>query len=314
MVERVRHLANEPSDGLPREACVAVERDDITNAGRRDERPPSGRDECRIARAAQQPVQLVEVAAFAFPSNPLFLPIVPHPPAMEQEETVTPGCRSVAAIETGDTLGGSLEKGVISLGVLGRGVCPIREKREIKVAFRTCKVVDLQTFDLLFERGLRREQGRDGNHGAQIHRHAIAQFQARQDRRTKSARHDPVHDRDREIHRRDQSEERQETQRPAADPRLPQRDHRQKQNDRCDNEDFADINADADLRAVTNKPTPHRRSKPDRSLERGAPPGDQMITGIALTAADTVVLWVGLVHWVSRGDNGCPRNFQFRPR
>ena len=118
---------------------------------------PSDCHECRVARATQQPVQLVELAAFAFPSNPLLLPIVPDPPTMEQEETVTPRRRSVAAIQTGDTLGGSIEKGVIPPGVLGRGVRPIRKKREMKVAFRAREVVDLQTFDLLFERGLRRE-------------------------------------------------------------------------------------------------------------------------------------------------------------
>ena len=56
---------------------------------------------------------------------------------MEQEETVTPRCRSVAAIQTGDTLGGSIEKGVISLSVLGRGVRPIRKKHEMNVTFRT---------------------------------------------------------------------------------------------------------------------------------------------------------------------------------
>jgi hypothetical protein len=56
---------------------------------------------------------------------------------MEQEETVTPRCWSVAAIQTGDTVGGGIEKGVIALGVLGRGVRPIRKKREMKVAFRT---------------------------------------------------------------------------------------------------------------------------------------------------------------------------------
>ena len=145
---------------------------------------------------------------------------------MEQEETVTLRRRPVVAIQTGDTLGGSIEKGVISLGVLGRGVRPIRKKREMKVAFRTREVVDLQTFDLLFERAPRREQGRNGDHRAQIQRHAIAEFQARQDRRTEPARHDPVHDCHRQIHRRDQSEERQETQRPAADPRFPQRDQR----------------------------------------------------------------------------------------
>ena len=49
VVERMRHLADEPSDGLPRQPRVAVERDDITNAGRRDGRLPSDRDECRIA-------------------------------------------------------------------------------------------------------------------------------------------------------------------------------------------------------------------------------------------------------------------------
>src|SRR5207237_10889073 len=87
--------------------------------------------------------------------------------------------------------------------------------------------------------------------------------------------------------------------------------HRCKQNEHCDVQDATVIAAHTDPRAATNKPTPQRSSKSDRPLKRGTPAGDQMITGIALTAVDTVVPSARLMLWISCGSNGRPRNFQF---
>ena len=280
MVERVRHLADQPAGRFPRHPGIGVERDDVMDAGRRGGRPPADAQKGRIGRAAEQPVQLVELAALAFPPDPPLLPVVPDSPAMKQEEAVPAGCRSITAIQAGDARGGRVEERIISFNGLGRGVRPVREQCEMKLAFRTCKVgfttspprpsfwcemklafrtckvVDLQTLDLLFERGLRREKDRDGDHRAQVRRYAVAELQARQDRRTELSRDAAVHERHRRIDRRDQPEKREETEPPAADSRSRQRKQRHGENDRSDHDDAADIAADADRGDETTGPAP----------------------------------------------------------
>ena len=212
--------------------------------------------EGRIGRAAEQPVQLVELAALAFPPDPPPLPVVPDPPAMEQQEAVPAGTLSITAIQAGDTRGGSVEERVISCNGLGRGVRPVREQGEMQLVLRTCKVVDLKTLDLLFESGLGREKDRNGDHRAQVRRYAVAELQARQDRRAEPSRDAAVHERHRGIDRRDQPEKREETKPQAGDSRFRQRKQRQGKKDRSDHDDAADIAADADPCIETTEPAP----------------------------------------------------------
>ena len=111
----------------------------------------------------------------------------------------------------------------------------------MQIAFRAGEMVDFQAFDLLVDRGQRREQGRDDDHGAQIWRNPIGKFQGGQYPRTEPTRQDAIGDGDRDIHCRDQPQDGEETKQPDADPRLPrpQRDQRQKQNDRRKTHDAA---------------------------------------------------------------------------
>jgi hypothetical protein len=292
MVQRVRHLADQPARRLPRHPGIGVERDDVTNAGRRSGRRgvrrPADTYEARIGRAAEQPVKLVELAALAFPPDPALLPFVPDSPAMEQKKAVPPRFRSVGAVQAGDARGGRLQKRVISFNGLVRGVGPVRQQCEIELAFRTRKVVDLKALDLLFELGLRREKRRDDDHRAQVRRYAVAELQARQDRGAELHRNAAVYERHRRIDSRDQPEKREDTEPPVADSHSGQREQRQGENDRSDHEDAADIAADAELRVPSSEPAAPGSTKTDRRLERATPPGDQVIAGIALAAMNTV--------------------------
>ena len=49
------------------------------------------------------------------------------------------------------------------------------------------EIVNLEPLDLLVDRRARRQQGRDGDQGAQVRRHAVAQVQAGQERRAEAA-------------------------------------------------------------------------------------------------------------------------------
>src|SRR5579863_2143091 len=112
-IERMRHLPDQPFDGSARQPGIGVESDHVANAGGRDGRTTADCHEGRIRGAAQQAIQLVQLSAFAFPSDPLALPLVPDSPPMEQQETSAFRGRSIALVQTCDSLSGRAEKLVI---------------------------------------------------------------------------------------------------------------------------------------------------------------------------------------------------------
>ena len=69
-VERMRHLADQPADRVARQPGVGVERDDVADAGGHRWRLPARAEEGGVGRAAQQPVQFMQLAALAFPADP----------------------------------------------------------------------------------------------------------------------------------------------------------------------------------------------------------------------------------------------------
>src|SRR2546425_10892240 len=98
-----------------------------------------------MGRAGEQRFHLGEFAALAFPPDPPPLPVVPDPPAMEQQEAVPAGTLSITAIQAGDARGGRREERVISWNGLGRGVRPVRQQGEMQLVFRPSKAVDRKT-------------------------------------------------------------------------------------------------------------------------------------------------------------------------
>ena len=105
-----------------------------------------------VGRAAQQPVQLVQLAALAFPADPPRFACVPDPPAMEQQEAVAAGRRAIALVEPGDAGCRRFQQCRVAVDMLGRGIDPVGEQSEMQIAFRAREVVDLQTLDLLLDR------------------------------------------------------------------------------------------------------------------------------------------------------------------
>ena len=93
----MRHLADQAADRVARQSRVGVERDDVANAAGTRWRCPADRHEGRVGRAAQEPVQLVQLAALALPADPPSFAFVPDSPAMEQQEAVAAGRRRRSA-------------------------------------------------------------------------------------------------------------------------------------------------------------------------------------------------------------------------
>ncbi|TMQ68583.1 MAG: hypothetical protein E6K81_16510, partial [Candidatus Eisenbacteria bacterium] len=86
-IERVLDHADQLTRRIARQAGIAVEREAVADA-RQDGRiaPPYG--EARVGGAPQQPVELLDLAAFALPTHPHPLAAIPTAGAVEQVEAV----------------------------------------------------------------------------------------------------------------------------------------------------------------------------------------------------------------------------------
>ena len=124
-VEGMRHLPDQPADCVARQLRVSVERDDIADVRGYGGWLPVDAQERGIRGAAQESVQFVQLAALALPADPPTFAFVPDPPAMEQEEAVAAGRRTMALIESSDPFHCDREESPVALDVLGRGVGPI---------------------------------------------------------------------------------------------------------------------------------------------------------------------------------------------
>src|ERR1700722_17294384 len=112
-VERMRHFADQPANRVARQLGIGIQRDDIADARRSKGQRLADPDEIRIGCAAQEAVQLVELAPLALPADPAGLTLVPYPPAMEQQEPRSPRRRAVALIKARHALGCRREKDIV---------------------------------------------------------------------------------------------------------------------------------------------------------------------------------------------------------
>src|SRR5690348_1376582 len=79
--------ADEFARDVARQLCVGVERDDVTDVFQ-ERVVRRVYDEARIAGAAEQPVELLEFAALAFPTHPTVLAGIPLTTTMEEVKTI----------------------------------------------------------------------------------------------------------------------------------------------------------------------------------------------------------------------------------
>ena len=125
----MRHLADQALDRVARQSRVGVEGDDIADVGRR--RAIAGVEERRVARAAQQAVELVQLAALALPAHPSPCASFQHAAPMEQQEAIGAGRVRIAGVEPGDAGGGGRQQVGVSRRRLGIGIGPVGQQREM---------------------------------------------------------------------------------------------------------------------------------------------------------------------------------------
>ncbi len=167
------HLADQPRDGLTRQFGVRIEGNDIAHSRRRH----GGIQVGGPLPAAEQPIQFQELAALALPPDPAPFAGVPHPAAVQQQEPVAGGRRTVFGVEPGDGVPRRRQQGVVALHMLARGVGPVGQQREIEFARRARQIMDLQASDLFVDGGRRGQQGGHGDQGAPSRRNLALQRQ-----------------------------------------------------------------------------------------------------------------------------------------
>ena len=102
LVERVRHLSDQPPGGPDRQARIRVERDDVADAGGQHRHMAIDRHERRIGIATKKPVEFVQLTALALPADPPGFAVIPHAPAMQKEEARAIAHRPVAGVQPRD--------------------------------------------------------------------------------------------------------------------------------------------------------------------------------------------------------------------
>ena len=143
------HLADQPQSGIARQPGVGIQREHITNARRHGRGRTVEGHERRIGRAAQQAIELVQLAALAFPAHPALLRGIEHPPAMQHQETRSTGGRPVSHVERLDRPCGACQQLGVARTFGLRAVDAVEQQGENEIAAARRQVMDLQPLDLL---------------------------------------------------------------------------------------------------------------------------------------------------------------------
>ena len=128
----------------------------------------------------EEAVQFMQFAALALPADPAPLAFVPDPPTMQQEEPRAGGRGPVTSIEASMPSRATCNQFRVALCSLDVRVGPIRQQREVQIAFGTRQMMDLEPLDLLRDVFGRRQERRHGDKRAQRFGNAVAKFEARQ--------------------------------------------------------------------------------------------------------------------------------------
>ena len=268
-IQRMRHLADHPLGRAARQARVGVERDHVAHAGGYRGRVTIRSDEADIRRAAQQPIQFVQLSALALPSHPHAFSRVPDALAMEQQKSRAGRPRLVTLIQTRHSRLRSRQQIVVAGRRFVYRIDPIRQQREVQLAVRTRQIVHLEALDLLVDLGVRGQQRRHDDQRAQVRRYSIAQRQRGNRRGVDDACDRAIDQCDCRVHRGNYREHRKHAASPFANARV--RDCQQAERDdyRGDDRDRTEVSLDSGFLVGASDPVADRRTKSQLRFERG---------------------------------------------
>ena len=207
-IQLVRHLADQAQRRAAGHARVGIERDDIAHIPGEPRERVVEIQEARVARAAQQPVEFVKLAALALPPHPLALEGVPLAAAVQKKEERPFAC--MARVQRSDARAREVEQGLVR----GRGfvvaVEPVRQHHENEARVGIGEVMHFHALDLLGDLVLVREQDRHHEDRAQLVRNALLERHRGQAFGAQPSRRRAVDERDGQFGRGDDAQDRKD--------------------------------------------------------------------------------------------------------
>ena len=253
-------------------------------------------------------VEFMQLAALALPADPGPLRFVPAPTAMQQNEPIDALFRGIAAIEACDALDrGREQRRVLRHRFVGR-VGPVRQQGEVNRAGRVGEMMYLEALDLFFDRRLRRQQRGNCHDRPQMRRHAIAQFEAGQQRGAEAPGDQPVDQQERGIHGGQEPRSGHRDKQRAPNPQQRQTEQRQQEHNAGRDSNATDIAREAG----PQEPPPHGQApgaEADRPFEGSAAAADQMVARLAPPAVA-----VSVDRGVRRRGQSAPGDLRFGER
>ena len=197
-IQRVRHGRHQRPRRIARQLGVGVEGDDELDAGQRSGIAHHAR-KARARRggdAAQQRVELGELAALALMPHPHAFLRVPAPGAMEEEEDVACGVGPASAIFGVECLDGEArafdQRAVFGKRLLA-GVEQVGEQTEMQAVVAIGQEAHFQRLDQFIDVVRTGEHGRHHHQRAPLRRNAGREVHARQRVRGRQQRGQPIH-------------------------------------------------------------------------------------------------------------------------
>ncbi len=212
-VERVRHRGDELPGGVARQLRVGVERDHVAHA-RQLRRVAHDQREAvagpHAGPAAQQRVQVGELAALALVAHPQPLLLVPAARAVEEEEAVAAvrlvSRRAVLAVQLFHLRARLAQQHVVVVAVLVAPVEEVGEQAVVQLRIAVGEIAHLERLDQVGDALLAAEHRRHDDQRAALRWNAEREVHARQVARCDEQARDPVHERHRQLAGRQQGD------------------------------------------------------------------------------------------------------------
>ena len=200
-VERMRHRADQLSRRIARQLRIGVERDYVSDIGEHVDVAGDHR-EAILRFAAQQCVELLELAALSLPTHPQLLVRVPSARPVEQEEDVAFGVGipwAILAVERID----SRARAPDQRGIIGhrffRRVTQVSDQGEVQVAVLIGEKAYFERFEQRIDVGIADQHRRHHDDRPEFRWDVSGEIHLRQGFRIREQRCDPVDERDRQL-------------------------------------------------------------------------------------------------------------------
>ena len=212
-IQRVRHGAHQFPRRVARQLGIGVQGNDVLHV-RQERRIPDDPRKTLLIIAAQQRVQIRQLAALALVTHPNLFLRIPAARAMEQEERVAP-VAWVLFVQRFDPLRRQLHQRCILRQRFLLRVPKIGQQAKVQVIVPIGQEPDFQRFDQILDVLRAGEHRRRHHQGAHFRRNTPGKVHARQRPGRGQQRRQPVHQRHRQMtgpqHREDHQEREQPT-------------------------------------------------------------------------------------------------------